>query len=89
MKDIKLIETIVLSYFQGKHTIDEFRLEEILKEALNINIQEVTYEDNILTIYYGPKTKSKKIEFEVHNDKIKHKVETELKKKSNEQKKNT
>jgi hypothetical protein len=75
MKDLKLIETLVISYFHENKKINQFSLEDFLKESVNIEISEVTYEDNILTITYGPKTKSKKLIFEVHNDKIKHKKE--------------
>lgn len=73
MKDIKLIETIVISYFhENKDNIEEDRLEEILRDSLNIEIGSVKLQDNILKVYYGPKSKRKKVLFEIHNDKIKH-----------------
>jgi hypothetical protein len=75
MKNIKLIETIVITYFhENKDKIDEDRLEEILKESLNVEIGSVKLENNILKVYYGPKPR-KKVIFEIHEDKIKHKKE--------------
>lgn len=72
MKDMKLIETIVVTYFhENKDSIDEIRLKEILTESLNIDIGSVKLDSNILKVYYGPKTKRKKVIFEFHNDKIK------------------
>jgi hypothetical protein len=74
MKDIKLIKTLVISYFhENEHKINEIQLEEFLKESLNIDIGEVTLINGLLTIYYGPKNKEKRILFEIHKDKIKHK----------------
>lgn len=72
MKDIKLIECFVKSYFHQNRDIDEDCLKQILTESLNIDIGSVKIEGNIIKIYYGPKTKRKKVLFEFHDDKIKH-----------------
>lgn len=76
MKDIKLIDTIVVTYFhENKNKIDEVRLRQILEESLEIEIGSVKLEGDTLMIYYGPKAKRKKVIFEIHNDKIKHRKE--------------
>lgn len=73
MKDIKLIECVVKSYFyENKNNIDEQRLKEILTDSLNIDIGSVKIEENFIRVYYGPKNKRKKVLFEFHDDKIKH-----------------
>lgn len=77
MKDIKLIEAIVVTYFhENKDTIEANRLKEILTESLNIEIGSVRLEEDILKVYYGPKDKRKKIIFEIHSEKIKIKKNT-------------
>ena len=69
MKYIKLIETIVVTYYhENRDNIEEDRIEELLKESLNIKINGAKFEDNLLTVSYGNK---KKVVFEFHNDKIK------------------
>jgi hypothetical protein len=76
MKDIKLIDAIVVTYFhENKDKIDEDRLKEILTDSLNIDIGSVKLEGGLLKVYYGPKTKRKKVLFEIHDDKIKHRKE--------------
>ena len=76
MKDIKLIETIVITYFhENKNKIDKVRLRQILEESLEIEIGSVKLDGDNLIIYYGPKTKRKKVLFEIHEDKIKHRKE--------------
>jgi hypothetical protein len=77
MKNIKLIEIIVVTYFhENRGQIDENRLQQILTESLNIEIGDVKLEGDILKVYYGPKLpKRKKIIFEIHNEKIKHRKE--------------
>lgn len=72
MKDLKLIEAIVVTYYhENKDSIEESRLKEILTDSLNIDIGGVKLEGDILVIYYGPKNKRKKAIFEIHNEKIK------------------
>jgi len=76
MKDIKLIETIVVTYFhENKNKIDKVRLHQILEESLEIEIGSIKLDGDILTVYYGPKQKRKKVIFEIHEDKIKHRKE--------------
>jgi hypothetical protein len=71
MKNIKLIETIAITYFhENRGQIDEDRLQQILKESLNVEIGNVKLEGDILKVYYGPKPR-KKVIFEIHNEKIK------------------
>jgi len=71
MKDLKLIETIVVTYFHENKDIDGKRLKEILTDSLNIEIGNVKLDENILKVYFGPKNKRKKIIFEIQKDKIK------------------
>lgn len=74
MKDLKLIEAIVVTYYhENKDSIEETRLKEILIDSLNIDIGSVKLEGDILIIYYGPKNKRKKAIFEIQNEKIKMK----------------
>ncbi len=72
MKDIKLIECIVKSYsYENKNKIDANKLEEILKDSLNIDIDSVIFDNNIIEINYN---KIKKVLFEIKNDKFRLKI---------------
>jgi hypothetical protein len=67
MKDVTLIKTLVLSYYEENNNVEQ--IEDFLKESLNIEIHNVQIEDFYLIIYYGPK--KDKITFEIFNNKIK------------------
>ena len=73
MKDIKLIEAVVVSYYYGNKDIKAEKLEEILKDSLNVEIGDVTIKDKLIKICYG--NKGKTVIFDTHNDKIKLKKE--------------
>jgi len=71
MKDLKLIEAIIVTYFYENKDMEESKLKEILTDSLNIDIGTIKLEGDILIIYYGPKNKRKKVIFQIHNEKIK------------------
>lgn len=65
MKDVKLIEAIVFSYFNENKDIDTEKLKDILVETLAIKIGDVKLKNNTLKVYYGESKKRKKVEFEI------------------------
>jgi hypothetical protein len=78
MKDIKFIETIVVAYYrENRDSINVERLEEILKDSLNIEFSSIILENKTITVCYGL---DKKIIFEFNNEKIKIKKEPVIRK---------
>jgi len=72
MKDIKLIEAIVVAYYrENKDDIKIESLKELLIDSLNIEIDSVILENNTINVYYDPEKIRKKLTFQFHNDKIK------------------
>jgi len=75
MKDRKLIEIVVKSYFHENKDLDVMKIGELLKESLNIKISNIELEGKYLRILYGSKKNEKEIIFEINKDKIKTKRE--------------